>query len=165
MRANLSESRSLYRFLEIVPGAIAISFLVLPFILAPLLPAAVAYFILAFNFYWFVKAINIMRHMINGFRHMWHDMKVDFLYRSKLVTTAPEKLLAELAARYEKTGKQLDYFDYLEIKNLGGKYENIKRWDDVYHVIFVTNYQEEYYITEPTFEAIKEATMTRKNGA
>ncbi len=155
MLTRLADSKALYRSLEIIPGLIAVSALILPFILAPIVPVAVAYFILAFNFYWFVKAINIMRHMINGFLHMWHDMKIDFLKLAKMVTNEPEKLLETLKNRAEKTGKRLDYFDYLEIANLGGNYQEVKPWDQIMHVVFVTNYQEDYYITQPTLEAIK----------
>jgi hypothetical protein len=157
MKKDLTESRIFTRFLEIMPGLVALSALFMPFILAPILPVAVAYFILAFNFYWFVKAINIMRHMINGFRHMWHDMKVDFLERAKQATADPVKLEIDLRERYEKSDKRLDYLDWLEFSHLGGNYSIIKNWEEIYHVVFVTNYQEDYFITESTFEAIRDS--------
>ncbi len=159
MKKDFVDSRIFNRFLEIMPGFVALSYLILPFVLAPTFPVIVAYFILAFNFYWFIKAINIMRHMINGFQHMWHDMKVDFLARAKMATTDPAKLEKELRARYEKSNNRLDYLDWLEFSHLEGRYDNIKNWEDIYQVVFVTNYQEEYYITESTFEALRDSNF------
>lgn len=162
MKKDLTESRVFTRFLEIIPGFTALSMLVMPFALAPIFPVAVAYFILFFNFYWFVKAINIMRHMINGFRNMWHDMKVDFLSRAQLASTDPAKLEQTLRTKYNRTNSRLDHHAWLEISNLGGNYDNIKNWEDVYQVVFVTNYQEDYFITESTFDAIRDSNFPNK---
>ena len=154
---DLTKSHVFTRILEIIPGALSISILLMPFVLAPIFPVFVAYFILIFNLYWFLKAINMMRHMINGFTHMWHDMKVDFLERVKLASSNPKALEKKLKLQYEKTGKRLDYNDWLEFSRLNGHYKTIKNWEDVYHVFFITNYQEEYYITESTYQAINDS--------
>ncbi len=150
------DSKPFNRFLEIIPGLTAWSILILPFVFAPFTPAAVAYFILAFNLYWFLKAINIMRHMIRGFGRMWRSMKIDWLERCKAVSTDPKAYKASLWQEYEQTKTGYSHRNWQEIENLGDNYDLIKNWEEVYHVIFITNYQEEFYITEPTFEALRD---------
>jgi hypothetical protein len=153
------ENRAFTRFLEILPGFIAWSALILPFLFAPIFPAAVAYFILGFNFYWFVKSINIMRHMIRSFSRMWKSMKVDWLDRCKEVSREPRKYKEQLLLESQETGTSFSKRNWQEIENLGDNYSVIKDWSQVYHAIFVTNFQEEFYITEPTYEAIRDCNF------
>jgi hypothetical protein len=154
MKKHWYESRIFERFLQFLPGFTAWTILLAPFILAPYFPVWVAYFVLIFNFYWFSKSINIMRHMLNGFSRMWRAMKIDYLDRAKRLTDDPAGYEKYLKQVYQRTHRRLDYQDLLEVQNLGGNYSNIKPWNEVYHAVFITNYQEDIFITGPTFEAI-----------
>jgi len=149
----------LERFLEILPGFTAWSILILPFALAPFIPIVVSYFILLFNLYWFLKAMNLMRHMIGGFRRMWRNMKIDFLERCKKVSTDPEKYLKSLASKYRTKPTSLDKIDYLEIDNISNNFANIKNWEDIYQIVFITNYKESFEITDPTYEAVQNSNF------
>ena len=60
---------------------------------------------------------------------------------------------------YEETKTKFAYRNWQEIDNLGNNLSVIKDWHQIYHVLFVTNYQEEFYITEPTYEAIKNSNF------
>jgi hypothetical protein len=126
----------------------------MPFILAPFLPVFVACYILAFNLYWFTNAMNIMRHMLGGFVLLRHNMKIDWLYRCKRLTDDPKDYKNELERLYKKTKDKKDFYDFEEIENLNGNYNLIKNWRDVYHVVIITNYREELYITSPTYQAL-----------
>lgn len=149
-----TESRAFTRFLEIIPGLSAWLFLLMPFALAPIIPVFVAYFILAFNLYWFLKAINMARHLIRGSLAMKRNIKIDWAKRCEKVSTDPAKYLDELEARYLKGRKRIDLYDYEEIENLNGKYSLIKDWRDIYQVVFITNFQESFEITKPTYQAV-----------
>jgi len=150
------DSRFFTRILEIIPGLTAWSILILPFVFAPFFPAAVAYFILAFNLYWFTKILNIMRHLLGGYNRMKATMAIDWLERCRAVTTDPKAYQATLWHEYEKTKSKHSLRDWQEIENLGGNYSVAKDWRDMYHVIFITNFQEEFFVTEPNYESIRD---------
>lgn len=150
------DSRLFTRFLEIITGATAWTLIISPVILAPIAPVAAAYFILAFNFYWVVKAFNIMRHMLKGFDRMWKIMKVDWLKRCQMICKDPAAYKQYLWKEYEKNKNKTAFLDWQEIENLEDNYSVVKNWRDIYHVIFVTNCFEDFYITEPTYDAIRD---------
>lgn len=152
-----TDNRFFTRVLEIIPGFTAWSILVFPFLLAPFVPVVVAYFILSFNLYWFAKAVNIMRHMLRGFSRMWHSMKIDWLERCKAVCTDPVVLKVTLWKEYQRTKTSFSHRNWQEIDNLGDNYTVVKNWKDIYHVIFITNYREEFFITESTYKAIRDS--------
>lgn len=151
-----TDSKVFTRILEIIPGFSAWSVLILPFVLAPFVPAAVAYFILAFNLYWFLKAMNIMRHMLRGFSRMWRNMKIDWLERCKAICKDPVVYKAALWEEYETTKTGYSRRNWQEIDNLGDNFGVVKDWRQIYHAIFITNFQEEFYITEQTYEALRD---------
>ena len=155
LNKDWTENRVFTRVLEIIPGFTAWSLLLLPVILAPVVPVFIAYFILAFNSYWFAKAINIMRHTLKGFRVMYRNMKIDWLDRCKRITEHPKEYKNNLWHEYEKNGGKLARHDWQEIDNLGDNYEVVKDWREIYHAVFVTNCFESFEITDPTYEAIK----------
>lgn len=144
------------RFLEILPGFTAWSILLLPFVFARILPAAVAYFILAFNLYWFTKSINIMRHMLRSFNRMWRSMKIDWLERCKAVSKDPAAFKDYLWKEYRRTKSGFSQRNWQEIDNLGDNLSVIKDWRQIYHVFFITNFQEEFDITESTYESLRD---------
>lgn len=155
-KTQQKEGRFFTRVLEIIPGLTAWSILILPFALAPFVPVYVACFILAFNLYWFLKSINIMRHMLTSFTRMWRSMKIDWLERCKAVCTDPIAYKKYLWNEYTETKSKYSYNNWLEINNLGDNFSVVKDWKQVYHVLFVTNYQEDFNITESTYEAIRD---------
>jgi len=150
------------RFLEIIPGFLAWSILLIPFIAAPYFPVAVAYFILSFNFLWFMKAANIMRHMINGFRQMWRNMKINWLESCQEVSSNPDEYLKKLESRYVETKSLLDLRDSQEISNLSHNWSVIKKWEDIYHAVFVTNCFEDFEVTEEAYKALFECNYPRE---
>jgi hypothetical protein len=156
---KLSDSRKFERFLEIVPGAIAWSILIFPFLLAPIAPVYVAYFILGFDLYWFLKSLNMMRHLLRGFFGMWRNMKIDWLERCKKVSKDPEKFLIELGKIYEKSKDKRDYLDYEELRNLQGHYDLIQNWEEIFQVVFITNYKEDFEITQPSYQAVLDSNF------
>lgn len=156
------DSRAFTRFLEIIPGFTSWMVLILPFILAPIFPSAVAYFILAFNLYWFGKALNLTRHLMAGYFRMKRNMKIDWYDSCKKVSTQPEKYLKELLSRYERSKNRFDHYDFEEIDNLKEHFGLIKNYKDVLHVVFITNYMEDIEITGPTYQAVLDSNYDSK---
>ncbi|MBI2592937.1 MAG: glycosyltransferase family 2 protein [Candidatus Colwellbacteria bacterium] len=70
---------SYYRFLEMVPGLLAWSTLILMVVLSSRAPAYVAIFIILFDAYWFFKTIYFTLHLQAGFKEMRENLKVDWL--------------------------------------------------------------------------------------
>lgn len=159
---RLEDKHWFTRVLEIIPGFLAWSMLLAPFILAPIFPELVAYFVLAFTFYWFIKALNVMRNLLRGFPQIMRNMKVDWLERVKLATDDPKRLLDTLEKNYEKSRKKVDYKDYEEIANLNGDYQLIKDWKEIYHVVVIANYGEDVSILRPTLDALLSANYPNK---
>ena len=154
-----TQSRLFTRILEIIPGGIAWSILILPFALGPFVPTPVAYFILSFNLYWLFKSLNIMRHMIRGFSRMWRSMKIDWLERCKMVSSDPIALKENLWREYENTKTSFSKRNWQEIENIGDNVSVIKDWSEVYQAVFITNCFESFEITEPTYEAVRDSNF------
>jgi len=155
-KREFTDSRVFTRFLEIIPGFTAWSILILPFALAGIIPSAVAYFILAFNLYWFLKSINIMRHMLKSFSRMRRSVKIDWLERCKAVSMDPLAFKGTLLAEYEQTRTSFSQRNWQEVENLGENLSVVKDWRQIYHVMFITNYMEDFSITESTYEALRD---------
>ncbi len=76
-------NKALWRFLEIIPGAITWFALLSPFIFSFFWPAGVATFVLLFDLYWLYKSILMGYHLITGYVYFKRDIKIDWLARSK----------------------------------------------------------------------------------
>lgn len=63
--------RVLYRMLEIMPGFLSWGTIVLVILLSIFVPIVAAYFIIAFDLYWFLKTVYLSIHL----RHNWKRLK------------------------------------------------------------------------------------------
>jgi len=96
----------------------------------------------------------MMRNLLRGFPRLWGNMKVEWLERCKLASKNPKELLNKLEQIYKKSKRKREWHDYEEIKNLQDNFDLIKNWADIYQVVVIANYTEDYDILEPTFEAL-----------
>jgi len=71
------------RFLEILPGATVWMALILPIVFSFIAPAIVATYVLIFDLYWLYKSIVMGAHLVSGYFHLKHDMRVDWLEKCK----------------------------------------------------------------------------------
>lgn len=116
--------RRIYRFFEILPGFLSWLTLLLVFALSFLAPAVIAVFIIIFDVYWVVKIAYLMLHLRASYNRMRHNTAVD--WQEKLEKLSP--------AQYTLA--------------------NLKSWQDIYHLIFLPIYKEDYVIVAATIEAI-----------
>lgn len=70
--------RRLFRFLEIVPGALSWSALIGVILASIYLPFIAAYFIIAFSIYWVLKTIFLSYHVRYNWKRLKHHMKLDW---------------------------------------------------------------------------------------
>ncbi len=156
------DARWFQRLLEIIPGLSVWVVLIFPFALAYPFPMVVAYFILIFNLYWFLKALNIARHLMNGLSHMRYNMRTDWYEKARLISKDPESYLKSIEKEYEeadgsalnKIGKRDLKNEIEEVRNLDGRKDLLKSIDDIVHVAFIAVSTESIDIVEPTVEYI-----------
>ncbi|MBI4086376.1 glycosyltransferase family 2 protein [Candidatus Kaiserbacteria bacterium] len=72
------KDRVLYRFLEILPGAVSWLTLIGVVFASMYAPVFAAYFIIAFSLYWLLKTIFLSAHLRHNWRHLRHHMKLDW---------------------------------------------------------------------------------------
>src|SRR5262245_27372009 len=89
--------RWLGRLLEMVPGTISWAVLILPIWLSFGYPWLVAYFVLAFNFYWLCRALWFAGAVIVGYRRIRRVAAVDWSARVATLHD-PVARIAELEA-------------------------------------------------------------------
>lgn len=77
----------LYRFFEILPGALMWTAFIAPIILAFIYPKAVSIAVMIYALYWFLKALTMSYHLILGFWH-YHEAMEKHWYH-ELVTAHP----------------------------------------------------------------------------
>jgi hypothetical protein len=77
------KDRRLFRFLEILPGALSWGALLIFIFLSWQKPIWVAFFIIAFDIYWLLKTAFFSFHQQAGFKKMKENLKIDWLEKLK----------------------------------------------------------------------------------
>ena len=83
------KDRIIYRLLEIFPGALAWSTIILMILFSYFFPVFVAIFIIIFDVYWLAKSVNFSVHLIQSYREIKRRIKIDWF--KKLETEFPER--------------------------------------------------------------------------
>jgi hypothetical protein len=117
----------LYRFFEIIPGAISWLTILGSIILSYFWPVFIAIFIILFDVYWLLKTTFLSLHLITSYRHMKDNMTADWLHR-----------LDELGV------------DRKKLPLLNG-------WRDITHLIILPFYNESEDIIKSSLQALKDA--------
>lgn len=153
LRMRLAGSRSFQRALEIFPGALTWSALILPVVLSFVAPDIVAYFIIVFDTYWLFKSLNISRNLLMGFRRMRRDERIDWLERVRQVGS-PGKVIQEVRSELKETPSAVAEQELEELQALRSNPQRILDWTKVSHVIIVPTFKEELSVLQSTFRAI-----------
>lgn len=72
------KDKKLYRFLEILPGFLSWSTLILLLVMSFFQPIWVTYFIIAFDVYWLLRVIYLAIHLIAAYNTLKDNLKVDW---------------------------------------------------------------------------------------
>lgn len=151
------DSKWFQRTLEIIPGVLVWSMIAFPFVFSFIAPKMVAYFILTFNLYWFLKAFNVARHLIDGLFHMKNYMQTDWYKRASFASRDIKGFLDYLISENKKASNKYLKKEIKEISNLKGRQDKVKKMEDIVHVVVVAISTESVDIVEPTVEAIDKA--------
>ena len=111
----LLRERWLYRFFEILPGAISLATLSFALLFSWLKPVWVALFIIPLCLYWALKVIYLSLYQVTCFRRMKKNLKVD--WQKKL--------------------------------------EDIRHWQNIYQLVILPMYQEDWGVVKETLESLK----------
>jgi len=147
------DNHAFQRFLEIIPGVLIWSLLLMPIVLAPIAPVPVAIFILSYSLFWFCKVINISRHLTFGYLRMRWTMKINWLELCQK-TENIKILQKELEEKYRKKRSRFSWEILLTIQNLEGTQSNVKNWREVIHVVLIAVSTETMEILRPTIEKV-----------
>jgi hypothetical protein len=82
-------SRIVQRILEIVPGIVSWTLILLPVILSSKIPEVVAWFVLSFDFYWFYKALMLSGSVVVAYLRMRTVLGVDWRARAFALADLP----------------------------------------------------------------------------
>jgi hypothetical protein len=89
-----------WRFLEIFPGALAWTGIVLPILLSVIWPSAVAIYVLPFDLYWVINALLLAVFMLSSFKKMRISLHTDFGRKLESLDTS-DPLIADPRQIYQ----------------------------------------------------------------
>lgn len=87
-----TQERRLYRFFEVIPGGLAWLTFALIFLVSWRWPVAAAFFIIAFDVYWLLRAIYFSFHLRASFSRMREYQKINWLQRLRQLSPTSYKL-------------------------------------------------------------------------
>ncbi len=171
------------RILEIFPGALAWSALLLPVVLSFPTPYLVAYFIICYDLWWLIRSLNMTRYLFKAHFYLQKNLKID--WKKKCESTKDlQYYLKRLNNQYRKIkqknhfldlffpfiifnsikkGYSVAYRTYIDYKSLQKEIKNIKKiikqkeiknWENIYHVVILATYKEELDTLRPSLQAL-----------
>lgn len=146
------------KFLEILPGASSWLILILPILIAAFHPAWVAAFVIAFDFYWLVRAIIFGVYLISGYFRIKRDSKIDWMKRL-------QDLKLDANIHLEILQEELKHGNFLERKRLHQEIKRVKKaikygfldWEKIYQVVILPTYKEPVETLESSIESYEKS--------
>ncbi len=145
---------SLYRLLEIFPGAIAWATLFGMVVVSWRAPIAASFFIIAFDLYWLLKTIFFTSHIVASYRKMRENLKIDWMGRLREVSEDTNGKVLDKLEQYSSS----EPFDSAQDKLRESRSYN---WQDLYHLIILPAYQEPYEVLRASLLAIKNSSWPK----
>ena len=169
-RNNLVENRALIRFLEIFPGSISWTIIVLPIYFAIKNPYVLMYFIIIYDTYWFFRSLNVSRITLISYRKLKQAEKIDWFAKVKQAENLGVSLQS-LSLALDNVKKNLEKATSAEHPPLDAKEKSIKLnikeinrlkaekidvydWKKVYHVISYATFRESAEILSRAVDAL-----------
>ena len=163
MRRNLEipqgKRKPLYRFFEILPGAISYSAIILLFLLSwfsPVLGAIYLFIIIASTL---VKAIGVAFRTVQGYKVIKSAGRVDWRKRLEDLED-PHEAYERLHGEESKSYHFEEHLDNL--KMMAAMEKEYPKPSKVYHVVIMTAYNEGEEVLGPSVEAVKNTSFPNK---
>lgn len=136
-----------YRFLEMLPGLLSWSLLILPFVLAAINPQWAAFFIIGYLLMWFAKAVSMNIRVVQGWRTMQKHMKFDWnIMLSDLET-------GEVSIKNPKWHARLVADKSAAL---------IHKPSEIIHLVIIPTYKEVREVIEPTIQQVLSSSFDAK---
>lgn len=152
--------KPLYRFFEILPGALSYSLVILLFLLSWINPILGAIYVLIVVAITFVKAIATAFRTIQGHKVVQRAERVDWRQRFEDLRD-PHAAFERLHGRHEDSYGLQEHVQNLRILSVvEGK--NEPKPDDIYHAVIMVAYDEGLETLVPSIEAVRDTTFSNE---
>ena len=162
MRKNLEipqgKRTKLYRFLEILPGAISYGAIILLFVLSLVNPVLGAIYLFILIASTLVKAIGVAYRTIQGYEVIKRAGRVDWRTRVEELET-PHESYERLANHDSKSYHFSEHLNNLKLMAVMGS--DYPKPSEVYHAVIMTAYDEGPEVLGPSIEAVKKSTFPK----
>lgn len=132
----------LYRFLEILPGAVSWTIIIVPFIAAIWFPRGVSIFIACYIILWFLRALKSNIFLAHSFYKSKKMVRQNWIHTLSFFSNTPP------AAHTNSEREIIEQIAYLKKRGL------FKTWTNIYHVVIIPTFKEEKEILESSLEAL-----------
>ena len=152
----LGKRDKLYRFFEILPGALSYSMIGALFLFSLISPTLAAVYLLVIITITLVKAVGVAVRTVQGYNEIQAAMKVDWHQRF-LELYNPHENFEKLHGKEKK-----DYDFDLHVENLRALSVAPKDYPDpdkIYHAVIMVAYNEGMETLIPTVEAVRDTTF------
>ena len=160
MRRNLEipqgKRTKLYRFLEILPGAISYGAIILLFVLSLINPALGAIYLFVLIAATLVKAIGVAYRTVQGYEVIKRAERVD--WRKRVMD------LEDPHAAYERLhgddNKSYHFEQHVEnLKIIAAMPKEYPKPSKIYHIVIMTAYDEGIEVLDPSIAAVRDTTF------
>lgn len=155
----LKKRSRLYRFFEIVPGALSYGMIAVLIILSIVSPFVAAIYLLLLILTLFIKSIGIAFHTIRGHGYLVKAQRVDWHRRLEE--------LEDPIDSYEKLShQQSSGFGYKahqeNLRLIAADADNYPKPSQLYQMVLIAAYNEDYDVIQPTIESVRDTTYNNK---
>lgn len=146
----------LYRFLEILPGAISYGAIILLFILSLIDPVLGAVYLFALIASTLVKAVGVAYRTVQGYEVIKRAGRVDWHKRVEDLSH-PHEAFERLR---DDDNKSYHFDEHIEnLKMMAAMGKEYPNPDKIYHVVIMTAYNEGEDVLGPSIEAVQNTTF------
>ena len=157
------EKTSFYRLLEILPGTLTWATFIAAVSFSYWAPSYVALYIIVFDLYWVLKAINTAIHLMNSFFKLRQHATYDWRGRLDLLTDLSgykNYLRREIVAATRRNKKRDLKTELKRLDNVGFYGRNLD-FRKVYHLLILPTYQESLEVLENSIVSFIESDFPK----
>lgn len=153
------------RFWEIIPGVQFWSVFCGAIILSYFRPVWAAVFIVCFDLYWVLKAMNVASHLMSSYKKFQFFVTIDwFDWVEKL--SAPKEFLEYLENRKSNSKKfrEKKYLtqEIIRLKKFFQTHPETPNYLNYYHLILIPFVDEAFEVLDSTFQALKQTDFPKE---
>ncbi len=152
----LGKRTKLYRFFEILPGALSYSMIAALFIFSIISPMVAAIYLLIIITITLVKAVGVAVRTVQGYKDIQDAMKVDWHKRLE-ETQNPHDNFEKLRGR---NSDEFEFDDHVEnLRAMTVSPDDFPDPESIYHAVIMVAYNEGMETLVPTVEAVKNTSF------